>query len=442
LTGFGSGVGLEFGSGSGNVTVSGCTITDFATALRFSGVRSSGSLTVRLNVFERNSGYNLYNSTATAVAATLNYWGTTDPSQIQQRIFDYADNAPSGLVSTGVILTSVPAQPVITVQPNPSNSVVLPGHNIAFSVAVTGSPAPALQWQKNGVSIAGATSATLTLTDVFPADTASYSVVATNVVGSVISSAATLIVPSNGADFNGDGQPDMIWRHGLGGNVVFWLMNDITPVIAAEITPVSLDWVISGTGDFNADGKTDIVWRHKVGGNVVFWLMNGTAATSAIEVTPVSTDWEITGTGDFNADGRTDIIWRHKTGGNVVFWLMNGTTPITAAEVTPVSPDWVISGTGDFNADGKTDIVWRHKIGGNVVFWLMEGTRPTSTAEVTPVSTDWVISTTGDFNGDGKTDIVWRHRTGGNVVFWLMNGTTPTNAAEITPVSLDWSIVP
>ncbi|HWA28884.1 MAG TPA: hypothetical protein VG734_24750 [Lacunisphaera sp.] len=70
-------------------------------------------------------------------------------------------------------------------------------------------------------------------------------------------------------------------------------MNGSSVLSSSEVTPVSTDWVISTTGDFNNDGQTDIVWRHKIGGNVVFWLMNGTSVQGVAEVTPVSTDWMI-----------------------------------------------------------------------------------------------------------------------------------------------------
>jgi hypothetical protein len=57
-----------------------------------------------------------------------------------------------------------------------------------------GSPAMNYQWAKDGVPIAGATSATLTLTNALIANAGSYTVVATNSLGSVTSSAATLTV--------------------------------------------------------------------------------------------------------------------------------------------------------------------------------------------------------------------------------------------------------
>ncbi|HWA27395.1 MAG TPA: FG-GAP-like repeat-containing protein [Lacunisphaera sp.] len=348
-------------------------------------------------------------------------------------------------------LTVTTAVPTISVQPVSQTTAT--GAGAFFTVLASGAPSPGYQWQRwegagwqdihDTAEWTGTATHTLTFAGAVSALNGSqFRCVVTNSLGSLASNAAVLTVRAARGDFNGDGKSDILWRHAIGGNIVFWLMNGTTPQTVAEVTPVSTDWIIAGTGDFNNDGQTDIVWRHTTAGNIVFWLMNGHVPQTAAEVTPVSTNWVITGTGDFDGDGQTDIVWRHKTGGNVVFWFMNGTSPGSAVEITPVPTDWVITATGDFNNDGKTDIVWRHSTGGNIVFWMMNGSSVQSSAEVTPVSTAWTISTTGDFNNDGHTDIVWRHKTGGNVVFWLMNGTSVQGVAEVTPVSTDWMMMP
>lgn len=82
--------------------------------------------------------------------------------------------------------------PVFTTQPG--NLSVTAGQSVSFSVAVTGNPAPTLQWQKGGVDIAGATGTTLTLASVSAADAGNYRAVATNVAGVTQSNLATLAV--------------------------------------------------------------------------------------------------------------------------------------------------------------------------------------------------------------------------------------------------------
>jgi beta-glucanase (GH16 family) len=92
-------------------------------------------------------------------------------------------------VYTSAATSSVP---VFTTQPTSLSRNV--GQSATFSVAVSGNPLPALQWQKNNVDIAGATGTMLTMASVVAADAGSYRVVATNGAGSATSIGATLTV--------------------------------------------------------------------------------------------------------------------------------------------------------------------------------------------------------------------------------------------------------
>jgi len=85
-----------------------------------------------------------------------------------------------------------PAAPAITVQPQ--SQTVNAGASVTFSVASTGTAPLSFQWRKDGATLAGATSATLTLTNVTAPDAGVYSVVVANSGGSATSTGATLTV--------------------------------------------------------------------------------------------------------------------------------------------------------------------------------------------------------------------------------------------------------
>ncbi len=87
---------------------------------------------------------------------------------------------------------SLPAQPVIITQPA---SLVVQANaslNATFNVVAIGAPPLAYDWQKGGVSLPGATTASLTIVNVVGADTGDYRVIITNSFGSVTSVVATL----------------------------------------------------------------------------------------------------------------------------------------------------------------------------------------------------------------------------------------------------------
>ncbi len=84
------------------------------------------------------------------------------------------------------------------------------------------------------------------------------------------------------ADFNGDGKEDILWRHNTSGMVYIWIMNG-TANPSEEGSPgtmADLNYQIADTADFDGDGNSDILWRHDTSGAVFVWLINGTAKTS------------------------------------------------------------------------------------------------------------------------------------------------------------------
>ena len=104
-------------------------------------------------------------------------------------------NGAGSVTSTGATLTvnSTPVAPSITTQP--ANVTVTAPGAANFSVSATGDAPLSYQWRRNGVDIGGATSAAYALTPTAGTDSgATFDVVVSNAVGTVVSAAATLTV--------------------------------------------------------------------------------------------------------------------------------------------------------------------------------------------------------------------------------------------------------
>ncbi len=104
----------------------------------------------------------------------------------------------SGLqLALSSLTNALPAPPVApTITQQPTNAVVLINGLVSFSVTAQGSAPLAYQWRFNGTNLAGATSATLTLSNISVAQAGNYSVLVANAGGSVTSSNAVLDVLS------------------------------------------------------------------------------------------------------------------------------------------------------------------------------------------------------------------------------------------------------
>jgi len=104
-------------------------------------------------------------------------------------------NTAGSVTSSAATLTvnGAPVAPSITTQP--TSQTVTAGQTASFSVAATGTAPLSFQWNRNGVAISGATSASCTTAATTSSDNGSqFSVVVTNTAGSVTSGVATLTV--------------------------------------------------------------------------------------------------------------------------------------------------------------------------------------------------------------------------------------------------------
>ena len=141
-------------------------------------------------------------------------------------------NGASGSIQLN-LATAPPVPLVINTSPQPQ--VDIPGANVSFSSAATGSPPVHYQWRKNGANISGATSATLTLSGVTTNDVASYLVVATNEIGSTNSGIATLVL-TNGATINTlAGSPGFGSTDGPGTSARFHYPDDVATDAAGNV---------------------------------------------------------------------------------------------------------------------------------------------------------------------------------------------------------------
>ncbi len=134
-----------------------------------------------------------------------------------------------------------PIQPAITSQPQ---SVTVHAHDsVSFSVVASGDSPLAYQWSLNGTNISGATASSVTISNVTQNALGAFSVIVTNVAGSVISSNAMLTM-----------YPFI--RSPFLGAVTFWGKDATFSVEAWGSEPLSYQWFQNGLRVLNATNQT------------------------------------------------------------------------------------------------------------------------------------------------------------------------------------------
>ena len=158
-------------------------------------------------------------TTAGSFPVTLQAFDGQNNTGFESAVYTYTITVNAGTSST----------PTITTQPQ--SQTVSVGANAMFTVAVSGSPAPTLQWRKDSVAINGETGTSLALNNVQAGAAGTYTVVATNSAGSVTSTGAVLTVsatapnaPSTpgtaGGYASGATEVTLTWLAPAGGNAV------------------------------------------------------------------------------------------------------------------------------------------------------------------------------------------------------------------------------
>lgn len=161
------------------------------------------------------------------------HWSKLDWTQASQAVLVATTVKPND--STPVIVR------------HPAGAKIVAGQPVTLSVAAVGSPVPTYQWYRNGSILAGKTSPSLSIPSVQAGDVGSYTVTASNSLGSVTSAGAAL-------DLNTGGNPPFFVLQPSGeasapGKQVLF------EVTASGAAPISYQWKKNGTNISGATGS-------------------------------------------------------------------------------------------------------------------------------------------------------------------------------------------
>jgi len=331
------------------------------------------------------------------------------------------------LVLIGFGLTGaayVSAQPSITTQPNDTVGDI--GGTVAFSVLARpemSGDTLTYQWSHEGVALDEATSLSLQLTDLTPAQKGTYTVTVTDSTGSITSRAAmlTLFEPirtgnpiveerdssqsGSWADFDADGDLDLFVGNGVYdgfGRLDHLFRNDgggvFTKLTAAEVGPIVDTLTEPGAcvwADYDNDGHLDVClmgWGEQLGpGSVAevnyLYRNNGDGTFSQMVnagplVTEVKFSWGAAW-GDYDLDGFVDLFVcdardRFFTGhldvDSIYHNERNGVfTRDDTAGVSSIQGRSQAAGWADYDGDGDPDLVLSHST--NQVQFVNNGDR-------------------------------------------------------------------
>ncbi|MGE3163876.1 MAG: immunoglobulin domain-containing protein [Planctomycetota bacterium] len=137
-----------------------------------------------------------------AASGTLTVNGATgaitylhDGSSSTSDSFTYTVRDTDGAISNaGTVVMTIDSCTGVAITGQPGGTTVCAGDNVTLNVATSGTAPVSYQWRRNGVNVAGATSASLALTNVTVASAGNYDVLVSNACGAATSNTAVVVV--------------------------------------------------------------------------------------------------------------------------------------------------------------------------------------------------------------------------------------------------------
>jgi invasion protein IalB len=297
-------------------------------------------------------------------------------------------NSAGSITSAAATLTVNPAVVAPSITQQPVSQTVAAGNNVTFNVTATGTAPLSYQWRKDGVNLAGATSASLTLSAVTSANAGSYTVVISNTAGSITSAAATLTVTSATVAPSITQQP-VSQTVTAGNNVTF-------SVTATGTAPLTYQWRLNGvniTGATGASLTLSAVTTANAGSYTVV-ISNAagsvTSAAATLTVNPTVVAPSIT---------QQPVSQTVTAGNNVTF-------SVTATGTAPLSYQWRKNGvniTGATSATLTLSAVTTNNAGSYTVVVRNPAGSVTSSAATLTVRTPITVTLTSPINGSVYT---------------------------------------
>jgi len=219
------------------------TVTEGSNATFTVRLAAQPAANVVASVGEASGDPDLTVSGTTIFTFTTNNWST--PQTVTIAAAEDADTAngtatfmvsSSGLTPVNVIATEADNDQPPTVTTPPQSQSVSVGGTATFTVTATGTLPLSYQWCFNGTNLAGQTTTALSLSNVQAAQAGSYTVVVTNVAGSVTSQVAVLTVLEPPAIVS---QPQS--RTNVVGSTAAF------SVVASGTEPLAYQWCFNGT---------------------------------------------------------------------------------------------------------------------------------------------------------------------------------------------------
>ena len=231
--------------------------------------------------------------------------------------------------------------------------------------------------------------------------------------------------PSEGADFNNDGEIDLVVTTAWDTEVRVLTGNGL-----GNFTSMDTYYTSNGVrgvvvGDFNGDGWDDMLTTNRLSGNISIFMNDGDGTFTASGMDLPGEDETACALVDANHDGILDVYYASFNSQMAGVLLGDGNGGFTlSGQMAVQGRPWMI-GAGDLNSDGHPDLVCANSNSNKTAVLFGDGagglSQPTHYAppnSLFPLAVD-----IGDIDGDGDLDFITSNYSSKNYTVFENDGT-------------------
>lgn len=218
---------------------------------------------------------------------------------------------------------------------------------------------------------------------------------------------------NEGADFDGDGDPDLAVGSAMGTYVAIFHGDGSGGLVHRQ----NLDAGARIRGlcllDFENDGDPDLVAASREGNHVALFENDGAGLFSSRGTFDAGDGEWSCAVGDLNEDGLVDLVIGARLSGDMTAFLSNGDGTFTETDRVPTSGDpWMLA-SGDLNGDGHVDFAGVNPVEGTLAVFLGDGEGGLRLDQNHDLGDFPLAIDLGDLDGDGDLDAVSSHFSSG-----------------------------
>jgi uncharacterized delta-60 repeat protein len=172
------------------------------------------------------------------------------------------------------------------------------------------------------------------------------------------------------ADLDGDTILDLVWHNQQSDEVGFWFMNSDGQSVKSYdylrdgngnlLKTQNTLWQIVDMADFDGDGDADLLFRLKELNQTAIVRLDGKIFVDTQYITAnTNANLEIRGVGDANADRTADIYWQTPDNQQVLVQLINFTTTWLTDNFKAISSTAPLQGVGDLDLNNTADVLFK-----------------------------------------------------------------------------------